>query len=470
MDQSNSFSDRVSIAQTTHVSPEPKRDWNIWFLTGHRFFVSVYLIAGIIILYAFQYLLWSEGKIPQNFIEIFWSLGTFLWVSQIVPVVLGLMGIMAFRHPCHLDSVPAMEHEVCFRIVSRGTNVSALTKTIQRCQIEMSRVPAFPYVIEVVIDVMSADLPHPNSKLRYMRVPDNYRTQNNSLYKARALQYALENSPLQNSTWLVHLDEESHITSSGIKGICSMISEEECSGKLRIGQGPILYHRNWKQHPFLTLADNIRTGDDFARFYFQNKIGITLFGLHGSYIVVRNDIEKSIGFDFGPEGSITEDAFWALVAMERGYRCRWVDGYIEEQSTQSVMDFVKQRRRWFQGLIKVALHAPVKWLWRLSLGINVILWALAPFSLMYTTLHLFFGFLTNPWIHFLANLSFIFFIVLYLIGLKANLDEYRIRSFWRRLGWTFAQIILVPIFSFMEAAGVLMALLSPVSGFHVVKK
>ena len=38
-----------------------------------------------------------------------------------------------------------------------------------------------------------------------------------------------------------------------------LIREETASGRLRIGQGTILYHRNWKAHPFLTLADSSRT-------------------------------------------------------------------------------------------------------------------------------------------------------------------------------------------------------------------
>ena len=73
---------------------------------------------------------------------------------------------------------------------------------------------------------------------------------------------------------------------------------------------------------------------------------------------MRNDVECAIGFDFGPRGSITEDAFWALVAMERGHRTRWVEGYLEEQSTQSVVDFIKQRERWFRGLVAVVFDAP----------------------------------------------------------------------------------------------------------------
>jgi egghead protein (zeste-white 4 protein) len=334
----------------------------------------------------------------------------------------------------------------------------------------MAKTPLFPYVIEVVTDHANLALPPPNEDLRYIVVPQDYYTPNKSLYKARALQYALEHSPLPDDAWIVHLDEETQPTASGIKGICAMIHEEEESRALRIGQGAILYHREWQEHPILTLADNVRTGDDFARFHFEHRLGVTIFGLHGSYIVVRNDVEKSIGFDFGPQGSITEDAFWALVAMGRGYRCRWVDGYLEEQSTHSVGDFVRQRRRWYQGLAKVSLYAPVKLRWRLPLGINTIMWTLAPFAMLYTIGHFFYGFSHLWWIRALANFSFASFATLYVMGLRVNLDEHCVQRWFERAGWYVAQIVLFPFFTLLEAVGVLAAIFRPVAGFHVVKK
>ncbi len=230
----------------------------------------------------------------------------------------------------------------------------------------------FLYIIEVVTDTANKVLPPPNEDVCHLMVPQDYCILDKSLYNARALQNALEHSPLRDDAWTVHLDKETQPTASGIKGICATIREEEASGALRIGQGAVPYHRSWRKHPILTLADNARTGDDFARFHFQHSLGVTICGLHGSYIVARNDVGKSIGFDFGPQRSITEDAFGALVAMERGYRCRRVDGYLEEQSTQSAGDFVRQRRRWYQGLVKVYIYASVKLRWRLPLEINTV--------------------------------------------------------------------------------------------------
>ncbi len=397
---------------TETISKEPVRDWAFGFITGHRLRVITYLLLVMGALYIVQDLLWPFGKKPVTTADQVWSWMSILWVTAVIPGTMGLLGMLAFKFPTTLDDVRPIGRLVCWRIVSRGTNLEALTSTVRRCQEEMAKTPLFPYIIEVVTDTITFALPAPNDDVRCISVPKDYVTPNGTRYKARALHYSCFHSPLPNIAWIVHLDEETQPTSSGIKGIAKMIKEEEISHRLRVGQGGILYHRKWEEYPFLTLADNVRTGDDFARFHFQHQLGVTIFGLHGSYIVARNDIEKkSGGFDFGPQGDITEDAFWAMVIMQQGKRCRWVEGYLEEQSTQSLLDFLKQRRRWFQGLTKVALYAPVKIRWRLCIGINTALWALAPFAMIYTYAHFFYGFEIRPTIRFLANYSYASFAV-----------------------------------------------------------
>lgn len=458
----------TSLAQN---AKEPIRDWSFGPITGHRLRVSFYMVAGVWILYATQNFFWPHPQPPITPFDQVWSFGSLLWLGAVIPGTLGLLGELYFRHPSNLDEVRPISKLVSWRIVSRGENIEVLTSTIRRCQQEMKKTPLFRYIIEVVVDSADFMLPAPNHDVRVVRVPSNYRLPNKTRFKARGLHYALEHSSISDDAWIVHLDEETQPTSSGIKGIAKMIREEEQSRRYRIGQGAILYHREWGKYPFLTLADNVRTGDDLARFHFQHRLGVTIFGLHGSFIVVRNSVEKeSGGFDFGPHGEITEDAFWAMVAMERGHRCRWVEGYLEEQSCQSVLDFLKQRRRWWQGLAKVALHAPVKLRWRLCLGINTTLWALAPLAMAYTVAHLFYGFEVKPWVRFMANYASATFLVLYLMGLKSNLDEHGIHEWWKRLGWWTLQVVLLPVFSLMESVGVFWALLRPAAGFHVVKK
>jgi egghead protein (zeste-white 4 protein) len=450
--------------------PEPKRDWSFGFITGHRVRYIAMFVTIFVGLYLLQDYLWPSGKQPSTTLDLVWSAAAVIWLSGVIPGFLGVLGMLAYRHPEKLDDERPIDTPVYFRIVSRGDNVEVLTDTVRRCQTEMEKHPLFPYRIEVVVDSYDFFIAAPNDDVTVIRVPDDYRTPKNTRFKARGLQYALDHSKAPDHAWLVHLDEETQPTSSGIKGICRFVREQEASGEHRIGQGAILYHRQWKQHPFLTLADNVRTGDDFARFHFQHRLGVTVFGLHGSYIVVRNDIEKSIGFDFGPKGEITEDAFWAMVAMEKGHRCAWVEGYLEEQSCQSILDFMKQRRRWWQGLMLVSLYAPVKFRWRACITINTLLWALAPLSMLYTIAHFFYGFETNPVVRFGANFAFASFLVLYLVGLRANLDEHGVTNPFKRAFWWVAQTLALPLCSLMESMSVLWAIVKPAKGFHVIKK
>ena len=438
-------------------------------LLPRRLLVAIWMAGAVIGLYAVQRVLFpNAGVMPTNGWQWAYAALCLLWVLPILPGALGLAGNFWYRHKDNTRVTP-IDTLVSWRIVSRGTNVSALRSTIERCQREMALRPLFPYVIEVVVDGVVVGLPQ-GPDIVYVVVPGDYQTPNGSLFKARALQYVLDNSSLPDDAWVVHLDEETQPTGSGIEGIAQMIREEEGAGTWRIGQGCILYHRDWKRHPVLTLADMVRTGDDLSRFHFQHRLGRTIFGMHGSYIVVRNSVAKEVGFDFGPEGSITEDAFWALVQMDNGRRARWCDGYLEEQSTQSAADFIKQRRRWFLGLMKVSRHAPVPLRWRLPLGINTIIWALAPLGFLYTITHLFYGTEVPGTVRFLANFAYGTYVVLYVMGLRVNLDEAGERRWWKRQLWYVAIVLLLPLFSLLEAAGVMYAIVRPDPGFHVVKK
>lgn len=448
------------------------RDWGIGPFTGHRLTVVFWLILLTSALYVLQGLVWPLGApIRGGALGTWMANGSVVWLLGLPAGLLGLIGTLTFRHPAHLDTVGPIEHHVCYRIVSRGTNIEALTATVTRCLDEMAAHPLFPFTIEVVVDegCDSERLPQ-DPRLKVLTIPHSYETTHHSMFKARALQFALETSTLADDAWLVHLDEETHPTWSGIRGIAEMIAQEEDSQLLRVGQGAILYHRNWRQHPIMTLADMHRTGDDFARFHFQHRLGITLFGMHGSFIVVRNDVEKAIGFDFGPDGSITEDAFWALKLMESGGRSRWVHGYLEEQSTHGWRDFIHQRKRWFQGLILAGLRAPTALRWRLPLLFFTVLWGAAPIALLYTVLNILVGSAVHGTVRLLADVSFASFLTLYIVGLRSNLDAAGITAPGQRLGWLTLQLLLAPIFGVFESLGVVAGVLQPPRGFHVVKK
>lgn len=434
------------------------------------------LVVGITVLRTVRGLIWDDGIVPYGWFRVIVSYGTVIWALPAASAVCAVLGFLSYR------GLPASSRggrladphptpcpfPVVFRIVSRGRNTGALRATVASVRAEMRDLPLFAYSIEVVTDEPVELEPGPD--LRALVVPTDYVTAQGSLYKARALQYAVEQARLSPDTWLFHLDEESQISPSLVIGIRDAVAEEEANGRHRIGQGAILYHRHLHKHPLLTLADMVRTGDDLGRFHFQHRLGLTVFGLHGSFILVRNSVESRCDFDFGPEGSITEDAFWAVRQMALGSRCRWVDGYLLEQSTQSVGDFVRQRRRWFTGLVRVVLFADTTFWVRLSLSVFVSVWALSWIGMAYTLLNLFLGLRTQPVLAAMADLALVTAATNYLVGLTVNLRERPRLPLLTRIALYAAQLCLIPVFAVLEAAGVVLGVLRPERGFHVVTK
>lgn len=436
---------------------------------GFRLAIILGMVGLFFGLLTLQNALWHDGREPVKVWEHILGWLSISWILPLPAAVVGFIGLMMYRAPMSpVAPVDRMDRLVSFRVVSRGQNRAALAGTVANIRAQMRYWPLFPYRIEVVTDI-PVDL-GANADLTQAVVPPDYQTAKGSLFKARALHYMLEHSDLPDEAWIMHLDEESHISASLVAGIRSAVTEEEERGTYRIGQGAILYQGNLRTHTFLTLADMIRTGEDLSRFHFQHRLGTTIFGLHGSFILVQNRVEKEVGFDFGPVGSLTEDAFWALREMENGRRCRWVDGFLVEQSTQSVRDFIRQRRRWFVGLVLVALAAPVALKYRLAIGISTALWAVSWISVLYTYLNLLSGVLTPWWIQLGGNFIFAYYVVQYVVGLKLNLDNYPPFGGRQTLRFYVLQVIFIPVFQVLEGIGVVYGLVKPEVGFHVVLK
>lgn len=461
-------------------TPEPFRDVS-WLgpFTLHRLFLLSYLVGVILGIHYLQNWVWPPSPGDRSLL---WVLLGLVWLVALPSMIAWIVGALLFRYPSNLDrNVKPIQHRVVFRIVSRGTNAVCLTGTIRKCQMAMKRTALFPYLIEVVTDGGGAVYSSPvvkDADVLHTVVPQEFSPPNGARFKARALHYACRHSPVPSDAWIVHLDEESHVTSSCVKGIAAMVRRTEQSGDVRkVGQGMILYHRAWGKHPLLTLADMRRTGDDIGHFHLQHRLGRTIFGLHGSYVIVRQDVEAEIGFDVGTHGSITEDAWWILLAMQRGVRTVWVDGYIEEQSTQSLFDFLKQRRRWYVGLWKVVWHCPVRWTYRAWLGVNTLSWIVVP---MVLPLQIAYLALSVIWerqivvpVRVATSLMVAAALGVYLTGLVPNMREHG-TPWYRGVLWVVLTIVLFPAFQLVEVAAIVMVLFSPLSqnakGFHVVQK
>jgi egghead protein (zeste-white 4 protein) len=63
--------------------------------------------------------------------------------------------------------------------------------------------------------------------------------------------------------------------------------------------------------------------------------------------------ERDVSFEHGPRGSVAEDAYFGLVAASKGYSFGFIEGDMWEKSPFTIKDFLRQRKRWLQGLLLV---------------------------------------------------------------------------------------------------------------------
>jgi len=186
--------------------------------------VIVFTVSVVAILIA-SHSLSPATRPPKTAPEDIISWASLLWLGALLPGSLGLIGTLSYRFPSDLDEAQPINNMICWRIVTAGKNIGIVLSTIRRCQAEMIKTPLAPYVIEVVIDECSnaALLPVEDVDLRVIVVPRDYVTPNHSRFKARALHYALLNSQIPATAWVVHLDEETQPTPSAIKGVCKFV-------------------------------------------------------------------------------------------------------------------------------------------------------------------------------------------------------------------------------------------------------
>lgn len=360
--------------------------------------------------------------------------------------------------------------------VSKGSNVQSITRSVQKT-LNILHETKTNYRLEIVTDIaiheyFPAEITS-NNLIHFIEVPYNYTTKNGALYKARALHYALEYRDIShpsNHIFHLHLDEESQITNELIAGLHIFLKEP--ANRESVGQGEIKYNaHNYGQNKLITAIDSIRTGDDLGRFRFQLKfLHKPLFGLHGSFLFIPDSIERDFGFDLGGRGSITEDAYFALIAAERGVRFNWIDGHIREQSPFTLGDILRQRKRWISGLEMLAEDPIISFKTRLPLRINLVLWEITWISILITTINIAIGGSYYPgWLSYVAGFLTGGYISLYTVGAYRNLMDMDF-SLIKKLLYYILIFLLVPVAALVEAVAVIYALLFPMTTFEIVKK
>jgi egghead protein (zeste-white 4 protein) len=473
-------------------------------LTGKLWLYRLWLVGATVALCAV--LLWIQslvGAIPahptraQEVVQ--WS--ELLWLTPAFLALALWLGWFIFAEVARPDPEPSSAPRIpnpsgsgsrpvrlVLRYVTRGENQAVLREAIRSahdafaCYSEAKG----PYRIEIVSD-RAILLDDARENVAVYVPPKSYLTPNHSRYKARALAYLQAQTTPEEGDWHIYLDEESLVDAALIAGIYRFIAKAHIrmarTGKPTpqlIGQGGILYHGGtW----FFRGADALRTADDVGRFRLQYALGVPIFGIHGSYIVVSGADDGRLPFDVGERNSLTEDAAWALRAWARGYRFGWVEGYVREQPPQRMMDFVRQRSRWLSGIRLVLLDHEVPLPFRACLGIFSFLWQISFLPFLITIAAFLVHIAPPTWMRLPADFAWATFVLAYFQGADIEAryaaKATAARRHWapalkhtaslgrRMASWLMACCYIW--YALLEAAGVVYSM-KPKAGFFVIYK
>lgn len=211
---------------------------------------------------------------------------TFLPLPQVLFNFIGMTLYNAFPDKVTLKGSPLLAPFICIRVVTRGDYTELVRSNVNRNMNKCIEAGLENFLIEVVTDKPIGLQQH--RRVREVIVPSTYRTKSGALFKARALQYCLEESVniLADNDWIVHLDEETLLTENSVRGILNFVMD----GKHHFGQGLITYANEDVVNWVTTLADSFRVADDMGKLRLQfSMFHKPLFSWKGSYVVTQVD-------------------------------------------------------------------------------------------------------------------------------------------------------------------------------------
>src|SRR5919206_604732 len=172
-----------------------------------------------------------------------------------------------------------------------------------------------------------------------------------AIKKGRALQYAVEHRRKTGkniaSYWIFHMDDESYVTDQTIISLLKFIRE----GNGMASEGPIFYPLKFESaNPLTAIAESIRPFSCYD--CVSQMTNPPPLHMHGSNLLVRSDIEDSIGWNFGP--TLAEDQIFGYRIYEKygPKSLGWHGGILLEQPPLNLKDHFMQRRRWVIGSLQ----------------------------------------------------------------------------------------------------------------------
>lgn len=431
----------------SQISSGGIRIWNSNFERDTIDPVATYGLLWTIFLYSFRFLI-------------------FLPLPLCVCHVCGLLFYNVFPEKQAIRGSPLLAPFVSIRVVTRGDFPELVRRNVNRNMATCLDLGMDKFIIEIVTD-KAINLPR-HGRIREIVVPDEYRTKSNAKYKSRALQYALEDDVnlLNDEDWIVHLDEETLLTESSLRGILNFLFE----GKHPIGQGLITYANEEVHNWVTTLADSFRVGADMGllRFCLRN-LNKALFLFKGSFVVCQAGTERAVSFDNGAEGSIAEDTYFAMSALTKGYSFDWIEGEMWEKSPFSVKDFLQQRKRWIQGIFLVVHDKKLPIKSRFCLALALYSWLTLPLSTSNVYLSAFYPIPVGQTFDFICCFVATVNLYLYFIGAVKSFSVNRF-GYFKFFCCIIGALCTIPFVVIIENIAVIWGLFSNKNNFYVVNK
>jgi cellulose synthase/poly-beta-1,6-N-acetylglucosamine synthase-like glycosyltransferase len=188
----------------------------------------------------------------------------------------------------------------------------------------------------------------------------------------------------------------------------------------------------------------------------------TTFGCHGSFLLINGSLENQITWDMA---GLAEDFEFALRARAHGHRCGEIRGVAREQSPHSLLDFLRQRRRWFLG-IRTIRHPCARYVcFQAFAGSLCTLYCIL--SLLVPSVSAWYQF--PLWTALMTNFQLSVFVYIYILGVVIqDVDA----------GYTWATVlshipttaVFMPMATVLEMLAVFYAIFFKTTHFEVVEK
>ncbi|XP_018332980.1 beta-1,4-mannosyltransferase egh-like [Agrilus planipennis] len=409
---------------------------------------------------------WVTYGITWTIILYFFKAILFVPVPQAICNFAGLVFYNAFPKKVSFKGSKTIAPFICFRVVTRGDYPELVHLNVKRNMKTCLDTGLENFCIEVVSD--KAIGLQKQLKLREVVVPNSYRTKSGAMYKARALQYCLEDdvSVLSDDDWVVHLDEETLLTNDCIQGILNFVSD----GKHYFGQGLVTYANEPVVNWVTTLADSARVADDLGKLRLTLKMfHKPLFSWKGSFVVAKFAAEKRVSYDNGVNGSIAEDCYFALKAFNEGYTFNFIEGEMCEKSPFSIWDFLRQRKRWYQGIYLVVHSDKLPWSKKFFVAVLLYNFFFTPLYTCNMILSSFYPIPYPPIIDFVSALTAAVNIYMFIFGAVKSLTLSKV-SMLQLLLCVFGLAIVIPVNMFIENIAAVWSVVGKKHQFEIVDK